>query len=73
MGGMGDRRAGPVDVPPQAEDELDLADGLPGRLGNHFRRRPLVGQRPDRRVPLAQASSPATRAPPVPPPDSEPR
>ena len=54
VGCMGDRRARSVDVSPQAEDQLDLADGLAGCLGDHLGRGALVGEGPDCGIPLAE-------------------
>ncbi len=48
VGRMGDRGTRSVDMPPQAEYQLDLADGLAGCLGDHVGRGPLVGEGPDR-------------------------
>ena len=54
MGRMGNGGAGPVDVPPQAEYQLDLADRLASSPGDHVGRSALVGERPDRRITLAE-------------------
>ena len=58
-------------MPPQAENQLDLADGLAGCLGDHLGRGTLVGERPDRRITLAERVRRCVRGRRGRPPDSE--